>query len=140
MINIHESILRCSLKPRVESDLPGRLRMLFPRYTLLPDSARPYLHYVEDVLKLLPGVQTVQINTRIGTVLVFYDRSVCTTRQILRWVDVVVDTGIEIAHEIESADAKNESDIASLVRQRLILRLPQERESKSVTKRRSEKC
>ena len=130
MINIREGILRCNLKPRVESDLPGRLRMLFPRYALLPDSAKPYLHYVEDVLKLLPGVHAVRVNARIGTVLVFYDHSVCTTRQILRWVDIVVDTGIEIAHELEDAETKSETHIASMVRQRLVLRLPQCRESK----------
>ena len=45
MINIREGILRCNLKPRVESDLPGRLRMIFPRYALLPDSAMPYIHF-----------------------------------------------------------------------------------------------
>ena len=139
MISIREGILRCNLKPRVESDLPGRLRMIFPRYALLPDSAMPYIHYVEDVLKLLPGVRTVRVNTRIGTVLVLYDQAVCTTRQILRWIDIVVDTGIEIAQELESAESKNEKDIASVVRQRLVLRLPQCRESKK-TKRRSEKC
>lgn len=125
MINIRESILRCNLKPRVESDLPGRMRILFPRYALLPNSARPYIHYVEDVLKLLPGVHTVRVNARIGTVLVLYDQTMCTARQILRWVDVVVDTGIEIAHEIEDAGIKDETVIAHVVRQRLILRLPQ---------------
>ena len=139
MINIREGILRCSLKPRVESDLPGRLRMLFPRYAWLPDSARPYLHYVEDVLKLLPGVRSVRINDRIGTVLAFYDPAVCTACQILRWVDIVVDTGIEIAHELEGAGAKDEKDIASIVRQRLVLRLPQCGDSKK-TMRRSEQC
>ena len=139
MINIREGILRCNLKPRVESDLPGRLRMLFPRYSLLPDSAKPYLHYVEDVLKLLPGVHTVRVNARIGTVLVLYDRAVCTTRQILRWVDIVVDTGIEIAHETEDAETRDETDIASAVRQRLVLRLPQCGESRK-TGRRSEQC
>ena len=125
MINIRESILKCNLKPRVESDLPGRLRLLFPRYALLPDSARPYLHYVEDVLKLLPGVRTVRVNARIGTVLVMYDQTICTTRQILRWVDIVVDTGIEIAYGMEDEKAKDEAEIASAVRQKLILRLPQ---------------
>ncbi len=139
MINIRDSILRCCLKPRVESDLPGRLRLLFPRYALLPDSAGPYLHYVEDVLKLLPGIHTVRVNARIGTVLVLYDQAICTTRQILRWVDIVVDTGIEIAHEMEGAERKDEADIASVVRQRLVLRLPQLREGRK-TKRRSEKC
>ena len=135
MTDIRESILRCILKPRVESDLPGRLRMLFPRHAMLPDSARPYLHYVEDVLKLLPGVQTVRLNPRIGTVLVMYDRALCSARQILRWVDIVVDTGIGIANEMKNGRAKDETDIASMVRQRLMLRLPQEK-----TTGRSEKC
>ena len=139
MINIREGILRCSLKPRVESDLPGRLRMLFPRYSLLPDSAGPYLHYVEDVLKLLPGVHTVRVNARIGTVLALYDPAACTTRQILRWVNIVVDTGIEIAHEMADAETRDETEIASFVRDRLILRLPQCSEGNH-TKRRSEKC
>ena len=139
MINIRENILRCNLKPRMESDLPGRLRILFPRYAMLPDSARPYLHYVEDFLKLLPGVHTVRVNARIGTVLVMYDQTVCSVRQILRWVDIVVDTGFEIAHEIGCAETKNEADIASIVRQRLILRLPQCHESQQ-TKRRLEEC
>ena len=139
MNSIREGVLRCSLKPRVESDLPGRLRMLFPRFALLPDSARPYLHYVEDVLKLLSGVREVRLNTRIGTVLVLYDPSVCTARRILRWVDVTADTGIEIAHELEGAETKSEAEIASLVRQRLVLQLPQCHESDKA-KRRSETC
>ena len=125
MINIRESMLRRSLKPRVESDLPGRMRLLFPRYALLPVSARPYLHYVEDVLKLLPGVLSVRLNARIGTVLVFYDPAECTPRRILRWVDIVVDTGIGISHELEGAGAEDEAEIASEVRRRLMLRLPQ---------------
>ena len=130
MINVHERILRCSLKPRVESDLPGRLRMAFPRVPSIPDSAGPYLHYVEDVLKLLPGVHTVKLNTRIGTVLVLYDQAVCSVRQILRWVDIVVDTGLEIARETAEAERKSEAEIASAVRRRLVLRLPQRAENK----------
>jgi hypothetical protein len=58
-------------------------------------------------------------------VLVLYDQTMCTARQILRWVDIVVDTGIEIAHEMEDAGIKDETVIAHVVRQRLILRLPQ---------------
>ena len=130
MINCRERIIRYSLKPRVESALPGRLRMAFPHCSSLPVSAEPYLHYVEDVLKLLPGVYTVRVSARIGTVLVLYDQAVCTTRQILRWVDIVVDTGLEIARETAREEVKSEAEIASIVRQRLVLRLPQCTESK----------
>ena len=125
MTKIRESMLKCILKPRVESDLPGRLRLVFPRYAMLPDSAGPYLHYVEDVLKLLPGVHTVRVNARIGTVLVIYDQGICAARHILRWVNIVMDTGIGLAQEMENTGIKDEAIIAAMVRRRLILRLPQ---------------
>lgn len=128
MINIQETVLRLSLKPRLECDLPGRLRMVFPRYAKMPDAVKTYLHYVEDVLELLPGVQAVQVNARIGSVLVLYDRNACSARQILRWVDIVVDTGIEIARELDSKENVKEQEISALVRRRLILRLPQSRQ------------
>ena len=130
MINLREKMLRYSLKPRVESDLPGRLRMVFPRCASLPDSVGPYLHYVEDVMQLLPGVRSVRVNARIGTVLVLFDPAVCSARQILRWVDIVVDTGLEIAEEMTGTEHVSEADVAAVVRRRLVLRLRQCTETK----------
>lgn len=124
---IGETFLRHCLKPRVECDLPGRLRLRFRHSEQLPKEALPYLHYVQDVLKMLPGVTEVTVNARIGTVLVIYDAGTTNTRQILRWVDIVVDTGLEIAKEIKPEEVDEES-LGRVVRQRLILRLPQGKE------------
>lgn len=124
---IGETFLRHCLKPRVECDLPGRLRLRFRHSEQLPKEALPYLHYVQDVLKMLPGVTEVTVNARIGTVLVIYDAGATNTRQILRWVDIVVDTGLEIAKEIKPEEVDEES-LERVVRQRLILRLPQGKE------------
>ncbi|MBR6891499.1 MAG: heavy-metal-associated domain-containing protein [Clostridia bacterium] len=123
MIDPRERLIRHWLRPKVECDLPGRLRLRFARHALLPEAAVPYLHYVEDVLKLLPGVQAVQLNPRIGTILVLYEPKTVSARQILRWVDIVVDTGLEIAREI-GAEAVDEAELAGKVRARLVLRLP----------------
>lgn len=124
---IGETFLRHCLKPRVECDLPGRLRLRFRHSEQLPKEALSYLHYVRDVLKMLPGVTEVTVNARIGTVLVIYDAGTTNTRQILRWVDIVVDTGLEIAKEIKPEEVDEES-LERVVRQRLILRLPQGKE------------
>ena len=124
---IGETFLRHCLKPRVECDLPGRLRLRFRHSEQLPKEALPYLHYVQDVLKMLPGVTEVTVNARIGTVLVIYDAGTTNTRQILRWVDIVVVTGLEIAKEIKPEEVDEES-LERVVRQRLILRLPQGKE------------
>ena len=115
---VGETFLRHCLKPRVECDLPGRLRMRFRHSEQLPKEALPYLHY---------GVTDVTVNARIGTVLVLYDAQTTGSRQILRWVDIVVDTGLEIAKEIKPEEA-DEKQLEQVVRQRLILRLPQAKE------------
>ena len=99
--------------------------MKFSKYDMLPKEALPYLHYVRDVLAMLPGVNDVTVNARIGTVLVLYDANKTNSRQIMRWVDIVVDTGIEIAKDKEW-EGKDEAEIEQLVRDRLILRLPQQ--------------
>ena len=125
MNKFQEAFARRCLKPKAECDLPGRLRMKFSKYDMLPKEALPYLHYVRDVLAMLPGVNDVTVNARIGTVLVLYDANKTNSRQIMRWVDIVVDTGIEIAKDKEW-EGKDEAEIEQLVRDRLILRLPQQ--------------
>ena len=127
MNKIEESFLRHYLKPSVTCNLPGRLRLAFAKYQLLPKEALPYLHYVQDVLTMLPGVTDVTVNARIGTVLVLYDAQTTGSRQILRWVDIVVDTGLEIAKELKPEEI-DEQKLEQIVRQRLILRLPQAKE------------
>lgn len=128
MNSLEEVFIRHSLKPRVDCDIPGRLRLSFTRHALLPEAAKPYLHYVEDVLKLLPGVREVRLNPRIGTILVLYAPSEAGSRQILRWVGIVVDTGLEIARELEGTEVVDEDTLAERIRRELVLRLPRTRE------------
>ena len=111
----------------MECNLPGRLRLSFGKYRLLPKEALPYLHYIRDVLRLLSGVSDAEINPRIGTVLIRYDASVTSARAILRWVDIVVDEGIRLSKEDIWQNA-DEEKLEEIVRKRLILRLPNQKE------------
>ena len=125
MNKLKETFLRRCLKPHVESSLPGRLRICFKKYALLPREALPYLHYIRDVLGLLPGVTGAQANPRIGTVLSHYDARATDERAILRWIDTVVDEGIRLANESFWQNA-DENELQEIVRKRLKLRLPKE--------------
>ena len=127
MNKLEETFLRLCLKPGIECNLPGRLRLSFGKYRLLPKEAVPYLHYIRDVLRLLPGGSDAEIKPRIGTVLIRYDTEITSSRAILKWVDIVVDEGIRISKEDLWKDA-DESELEALVRKRLILRLPQQKE------------
>ena len=126
MNKMEESFLRLCLHPKVECDLPGRLRISFSKYHLLPKEALPYLHYIQDVLQLLPGVSGAEVNPRIGTALIRYDAKQTTAQAILRWIDLVVDEGVCIFREVAWQGA-SEEELANLARNRLKLRLPKTR-------------
>lgn len=117
-----EGLLRLYLKPVVESDLPGRLRIRFRKADLLPAEALPYLHYIYDVLTLLDGVHDTTVNPRIGTVLITYDKDQTNAKKILHWVDTIVDTGLALVKE-DTWQGASEETIARMMRERLELRL-----------------
>ena len=123
---IEETYLRHCLKHTVSCDLPGRLRLTFPKYKLLPKEALPYLHYVKDVMTMLPGVKDTEINPRIGSMLVLYDTEATTPKEIQRWMSTVVDTGLELVREIDwQTAAVDERVIEQKARERLAERLKQ---------------
>ena len=127
---VGETFLRHCLKPRVECDLPGRLRISFSKYHLLPKEALPYLHYVQDVLTMLPGVTDVTVNARIGTALILYNPQMVTAKGVLRWIDTAVDVGIGIVNEIGFTVPANpdEEGFMQIARERLARHLPLNRE------------
>ena len=123
---IEDAYLRHCLKHTVSCDLPGRLRLAFPKYKLLPKEALPYLHYVKDVMTMLPGVKDTVTNPRIGSMLVLYDTEATTPKEIQRWMSTVVDMGLELVREIDwQTAAVDERAIEQRARERLAERLKQ---------------
>ena len=116
-------LIRWYLKPRVVSDLPGRLRLSFEHFRRLPRQALPYLHYVEDVFQMIDGVRDVRVNPQIGTLLILYDASLANSRQLLDWIDTVVQTGIQIAMEADGGMPVDEATLQTLAKRRLSARL-----------------
>ena len=108
MGRIETALIRHYLKPTVTSDLPGRLRLSFKGY------------------QMLPGVRGAQVNPRIGTALVTYDANMTNREEILRWIATAVDTGLELAQEIDWTKSDvGEEELATMARRRLALRLGQ---------------
>ena len=124
MASVRDSFIRLCLKPSVECDLPGRLRLRFGRFELLPRAALPYLHYIEDILGMLAGVREVRVNARIGTILILYDAQMTSSAAILHWVDAVVEEGLRMAREKDWSKAVVEAELVHLARRRLTMLLP----------------
>lgn len=115
---LQKRLIEGYLTPENDCDLPGRLRLGFRKYNLLPPEALPYLHYVKDALDMPGGVIDVQLNARIGTALILYDPRVTSSRQIMKWIGIVTDVGLELAGE-QNWQPCDEGRIAQLMRNRL---------------------
>ena len=115
---VEEGLIRLCLTPKVISDLPGRLRISYPRYKLLPKEALPYLHYAQDAMKLLPGVIGVQLNLRIGTVLITY-AAPADTDTIFEWYDTLIDTGFEYVNHMDWTQMIDEKELVRVLREHL---------------------
>ena len=116
-------MIRWYLKPHIESDLHGRLRMSFAHFRKLPKEALPYLHYVQDVFGMIDGVTEVRVNPQIGTLLIIYDPAQVSSERLQRWLSTVVETGIEIARELETSVPVAEETVRELAKKRLQSRL-----------------
>ncbi|MBQ8162545.1 MAG: hypothetical protein IJ083_17605 [Clostridia bacterium] len=123
MTSIVEALIRRALKPSVASDLPGRLRLKFSMFRLLPEEAVPYMHYLDDAMCILPGVKSAECNVKTGSVLILYDPALTGKRQILSWWSVL--TGECIASLSDpSLQLMREDEIVTTLRARLKTHLP----------------
>mgnify|MGYP006869166397 CR=1 FL=1 len=116
-------MIRWYLKPHIESDLPGRLRMSFAHFHKLPKEALPYLHYVQDVFDMIDGVSEVRVNPQIGTLLIVYESARVSSEGLRCWLNTVVETGVEIARELERSVPVEEETVRNLAKKRLQSRL-----------------
>ena len=54
------------------------------------------MHYAEEALEMLPGVTKATVNVYTGSILIEYDRKKTSATKVLRWIDIIVDTGVKV--------------------------------------------
>ena len=88
-------------KTEVVSDLPGRLRLKLVHYKTFPKEAIEYIAYIEEAILIFKGIESVQFNTAIGSILITYQPKETCKNDILKWIDIIIQTGINNAKLIE---------------------------------------
>lgn len=88
-------MLKHFAKVKVVHRIPGRLRLKVPKQVHVPEESREYDQLVVRGIKLLKGIEEIQFNYVLGTILVTYDTNQVYEEKVLKWIkrfmDVVVD-------------------------------------------------
>ncbi len=118
-MNFKKFIIGQLMKIKVSHSLPGRLRLKVSSLKLIPKEYVIYERFIDESLKKLEGVTSVEINNLTGSILVIYDVNITYEKKILRWIDKLKEIGLNNFELIEKYGESNLDFVIKTINQQL---------------------
>ena len=118
-MNFKKFIIGQLMKIKVSHSLPGRLRLKVSSLKLIPKEYIVYEKFIDESLKKLDGVTSVEINNLTGSILVIYDVNITYEKKILRWIEKLKEIGLNNFEIIEKYGESNLDFVIKTINQQL---------------------
>ena len=118
-MNFKKFIIGQLMKIKVSHSLPGRLRLKVSSLKLIPKEYIVYEKFIDESLKKLDGVTSVEINNLTGSILVIYDVNITYEKKILRWIEKLEEIGLNNFELIEKYGESNLDFVIKTINQQL---------------------
>ena len=118
-MNFKKFIIGQLMKIKVSHSLPGRLRLKVSSLNLIPKEYIVYEKFIDESLKKLDGVTSVEINNLTGSILVIYDVNITYEKKILRWIEKLKEIGLNNFELIEKYGESNLDFVIKTINQQL---------------------
>lgn len=118
-MNLKKFIIGQLLKIKVSHSIPGRVRLKVSSLKLVPEEYRIYQKFINDALRKLDGIKTVEVNNITGSILVTYDENVLYEKKILRWIDKLKEIGLNNFDLIQKYGESNLEYVIKTINQQL---------------------
>lgn len=118
-MNFKKFIIGQLMKIKVSHSLPGRLRLKVSSLKLIPKEYIIYERFIDESLKKLDGVTSVEINNLTGSILVIYDVNITYEKKILRWIEKLKEIGLNNFELIEKYGESNLDFVIKTINQQL---------------------
>ena len=118
-MNFRKFIIGQLMKIKVSHSLPGRLRLKVSSLKLIPKEYIVYEKFIDESLKKLDGVTSVEINNLTGSILVIYDVNITYEKKILRWIEKLKEIGLNNFELIEKYGESNLDFVIKTINQQL---------------------
>nr|WP_300004099.1 hypothetical protein [Tissierella sp.] len=106
MLEIGIKILRKFVEFKVLRSIPGRMRLKSRAPESIYKQAEKYDRELKEAIMLLDGIENIEINYLIGTVLIEYNTEKTYESKVLEWINKIIAVGIknkgQIAEYLES--------------------------------------
>lgn len=118
-MNLKKFIIGQLLKIKVSHSIPGRVRLKVSSLKLVPEEYRIYQKFINDALRKLDGIKTVEVNNITGSILVTYDENILYEKKILRWIDKLKEVGLNNFDLIQKYGESNLDYVIKTINQQL---------------------
>ena len=118
-MNFKKFIIGQLMKIKVSHSLPGRLRLKVSSLKLIPKEYIVYEKFIDESLKKLDGVTSVEINNLTVSILVIYDVNITYEKKILRWIEKLKEIGLNNFELIEKYGESNLDFVIKTINQQL---------------------
>ncbi|MGL4736130.1 MAG: heavy-metal-associated domain-containing protein [Cellulosilyticaceae bacterium] len=95
MLGLKKQLIKSYINIKVVQNLPGALTLKISNLSKIGDQYKGYDVQVFELIKMLEGISDIKVDFNSELATVYYDQTKLTPQQILKWLNVVIDTTID---------------------------------------------
>lgn len=119
MLAVTKMVLKKFLEFKVTRSIPGRMRLKSKAPEMVYKQVEEYEDYLKRAILLLDGINDVEFNFHIGTALILYDTTKIYEAKILKWINKIIEIGVENQENIMEYSSNNIKYLEALLEQQL---------------------
>ena len=101
MLGIKKQFIKSMIKLEVVGNAPGKLQIYVAQIKKIEDEYKHYEYYAQNAISLLNGVQDLDADYEKGIINIKYDTAKVNAQQIYKWLQVIVDIGVDYYDELK---------------------------------------
>lgn len=101
MLGIKKQFIKSMIKLEIVGNTPGKLQIYVAQIKKVEDEYKQYEYYAENALMLLRGVESLDVDYQKGIVTIKYNPEIVSVQKIYKWLQVMIDTGIDYYDELK---------------------------------------
>lgn len=99
--------------------IPGKIKLKSNAPESVYEQVAPYDRELKRAISFLDGIEEVDANYEMGTILIEYDATRTNERRIIDWIDTIVKIGLENKEEISKYSSTDIEYLEELLEQQL---------------------
>lgn len=101
MLGIKKQFIKSMIKLEIVGNTPGKLQIYVAQIKKVEDEYKQYEYYAENAIRLLRGVESLDVNYQKGVVTIKYNPEVVDVQKIYKWLQMMIDMGIDYYDELK---------------------------------------